>query len=336
MKLHPKYILIMSLNIIFLFSFIFSNYLIKIYSNKVIFIFIIIFIISLLLFILLPKSFPHILKNIYNSKFIRYILIGYVIGSSLLIGYVLFNIISIRFFFVTPTFLIMIMFSYFIIIGLIFSLKSIINTTFFISIILLFLVLIPFISTSNRDINLLHRLDFKYSYNLSFIFVTLIPLDNLLFLLIPNKKNIINKYDLLISCVIGLTISGWFIIDNFTFIDYSFFKDMNFGSLYRYKLYYGPKYIEHFDNFLNIILCCYLYLKCLINGKLLKSLLFIKNNVISSIGFSIVFLIFNIYIYYSFIFKIDYVLIPLIPLSILLLIIYIFIIWRNKYERKYQ
>lgn len=336
MKLHPKYILIMSLNIIFLFSFIFSNYLIKIYSNKVIFVFIIVFVLSLLVLLLLPKSFPHILKNIYNSTFIRYILIAYIIISSLLLGYVLFNIISIRFFFVTPTFLIMIMFSYFIVIGQIFNLKSIINTTFFISVILLFLILIPFISSSGRDFNLLHRLDYKFSSNLSFLLIGLVPLDNLLFLLIPKRKDIINKYDLLISCLIGLTISGFFIIDNFTFIDYSFFKDMNFGSLYRYKLYYGPKYIEHFDNFLNIILCCYLYLKCLINGKLLKSLLLIKNNIISSIGFSVVFLLCNIYLYYSFIFKIDYVLIPLILLSILLLIIYIFLIRRTLHERKYQ
>lgn len=333
MKLHLKYILIMTLNLVFLSNFILSNYIMKIYSNNSVFVFILVSLFSLILLLFLPNSFKHIIKSFLSCKLIKIIISIYIIISTLLISYVLFNILSIRFFFVTPTFLLIIIFSYFLILGLIPKLSTIINTTFIISIILLVLALIPFINFNSRDFRLLLRLDFFNINNFSFIFLLCFIFDNFLFLFIPEKQNNkINKYDIIISTVIGVIISLWFIIDNYTFLDYSFFKDMNFPSLYRYKLYYGPKYIEHFDNFLNIFLCCYLYLKCLINGKLLRVTLKIKNNFIFSLMYSIILCVINIFIYYTYLFKIDYIYIPCIILFISISCIYIFLFRRSNYE----
>lgn len=331
MRIHPKYILIMSLNLIFLNSFICSNYIMNVNIKNSIIIFIFIYIIGFILLMILPKNFTYTMKKVILNKYFRTTLVIYILLSTLLICYVLFNIISIRFFFITPTFLLIIFFCYFLMIGFIVNLRTIINTTFVISIILIILGIIPFINFNTRDFNLLLRLDYNLDYIYVSFFIICFIFDNLLFLLIPSKDNI-NKKDIMISTLISFIVSLWFIVDNYTYLDYSFFTSMNYPGLYRYKLYFGPKYIEHFDNFLNIFLICYIYLKCLINGKILKVLCKVKNNFNFSVIYSLIISIITIILFYSHLFKISNIYIPLIILTFLILNFYYFLIRGNQNE----
>lgn len=328
MKISIKIILLTFINTMFLNNLITSNILIYLFPKNAYLISLLLGLLCSLFFLFLPSTSYQ--SEVLNNLFQKLLLIFYLSISTLLLLLILFKILSLNFFLLTPTFLIITLFMFFIMLTGKVNIKIIVNMMIIIYLILMFSSQIHIINTNNRDFRLLLPLSFnlKKSY-LSLVCICYF-LDNLLFLIIPKITNQnVSKYNYVIGTIIGTIISSWFIIDNYAFVNYHYFLDELFPSLLRFKFYTGPKYIEHLHVFLGIYIISYVFIKVLFNLEIFRTLIKKKNTlnyrfITSSIITTILILLFY---YLDFSYKL--MITTSIILSILILLFY-FSLWRTK------
>lgn len=335
MKLNLKIIIISTINIIILNNVIGSNYFITIFNNTSFIFPLIIGTISILMVLLIPPLSKNIYTKILKSKIFRFIISTYIFVLLLSIFLTSFYIISERFFFLTPTYLIVAFSMFFIFISLKANCKTIINILLVVSI---FIILISSFHLFNSYPTDYKLLSFNFD-NLSTSYKALITipyvLDIIILLIIPINLNKVSKKDLIISIIIGSTISSLLIMENFTYITYTFYQGINFPSLYRFRLYSGPKYIEHFDNFLSLIISLFIISKAIFYLELFRIFLHIKKTITYRLFISIFLGLITCLLFYNITFSNNIVTIFSIILTILLFIIYLSL-WRYRTNGKYK
>lgn len=312
-------------NILFLNLLLTSNLAIHFFPKNAYLIPLLLGLIAIFLYLLLPKLKQNF-QNSFMKSNLRVILLFYLYFSTLLLLYVSFQIFSHFFYFITPTYLLIIVMMFFLFITKI-SFKPLFSLLIIHYVVIFLLMLIILANFSHKDFYLL---DFSFSFSKPYLILGLISLslDNILLIFVPTKKTI-NKFNFIIGIFLGSLFSCWFILDNYTFVNFKFFYDLDFPSLYRYKIYIGPKYIEHLDNFLNLFLSFYIFLKALFNMELFRIYSLKKNNYIFRFILFTSFALILIILYYMIPFKISYCFIPVVILS-LVLVFLMFSLWRFK------
>lgn len=328
MKFSIKIILLTFINTMFLNNLITSNVLIYLFPRNAYIVSLMFGIFTTLFYLLLPNTSYQ--SEVLNNIFQKLLLIFYLSISTLLLLLVLFKILSLNFFLLTPTFLIITLFMFFIMLTGKVNIKIIVNIMIIIYLILMFSSQIHIINTNNRDFRLLLPLSFDLKKSYLSLFLICYSLDNLLFLIIPKITNQnISKYNYVIGTLLGTIISTWFIMDNYLFVDYHYFLDELFPSLLRFKFYTGPKYIEHLNVFLGIYIISYVFIKVLFNLELFRTLIKKKNTLNYRCLITLIITAILITAFYYIDFNYNLIIMTSIILSILMLLFY-FSLWRTK------
>lgn len=328
MKLSVKVILITFINTMFLNCIITSNVLMHLFPRNAYIISFLLGIFVTLLYLIIPTKNTNFQSKVLNSKFTRIILIFYIIISTVLITLSSIKILSDYFFFLTPTFLIIAVLLFFVALVGSVNIHSIMNIMLILFVILLITSQIHFLNTNTRDFRLLLPISF-YFKKPYLALVLLFPfLDNLLFFTIPSvTSNPPSKWNFVIGSLIGSMLSTWFIMDNYLFLDYRFFDNMLFPSLFRYRLYTGPKYFEHLDIFLCIYICSYIFIKLTLNLEILRQLFKKQNTFIYRLGTCLFLGAIITFLFYNYVLNHSFIIITSLISTILILIFY-FTIWR--------
>ena len=329
MRINLKIIIISTINIIMLNNIIGSNYLMDTFNNNSFLFPLIIGVLSILLILLVPKLSKKTYSSILKSTFIRFIISLFLFLFIITLLLFSFYIISERFFYLTPTYLIIAFTMFFIFLSLKSFYKTISNILLFSSIIIILISSFHLFNFYPYDFNLI-KLDTSFiSTSYKSLFMIVYTIEIIIFLFIPSSFSKVAKKDLIISIIVGSIISSLLILENYLFVSSTFYEGINFPSLYRFKLYSGPKYIEHFDNFLSLIISIFIISKTIFYLELLRIFLHIKKKIsyrlISTLFMSVILTFLFYHITYS-----SYVLsIFSIILSSLILLIYLSL-WRFK------
>lgn len=333
MKINLKVFIINTIHTIFIFSFISAHMAIFLYPKNAFFIPLIVGIICTLLILLLPNFKTFLLPHFIEKPIFKIIVIAYLAFSTCYFLLICFTILSEIFYLRTPIYLLAILLVFFVGINLRCSMKTLLNITLIIFILIIFSNFFIFFNMDERDFGLILPLDFRFpSLHQLFLFIGYF-LDGFLFYFVPYpKKESINKSTLLLSVITACIISAFFIFDNYTFLTYEFFENINFPALYRYKIYSGPKYIEHFDSILSFKLSFFMITKATFNLQLLRIFLKQKNTFSYQFFVSFILGLIIVILFYAFPSLIHYLQIPSIILTTLSLLLYFSLLRCRKYE----
>ncbi len=293
--------------------------------------------ITILLFIILPKFQSSYISNILKHNFLRLIIALYSILSTILILYVVFKIIAIKIYFMTPTYLLIILSLFFIFLLCKLNLKQLVSLKILVYVLVLLSTLIMFADTNEFDFRLLLPLRIKLDKPYRLLVSSFLYLDSILYLLIPlQNKIVISKFNFVIGTALGSILSAWFIIYSYASLNYKFFIDLPFPAMYRYRIYAGPKYLEHLDVFFDFFVCAFFILKSAFNLELFRVYLKAKNTYFFRLIIAIFIAIITIWAFYHTDNSLDYIFYPCAILSALSIIIYLGL-WRyRKHEKDNQ
>lgn len=329
MKLNIKVIFLTFCHLVILNSIIGSNLAIYLSTQYAYFVPLILGGITIILLLLLPSLHPSYISKILKGHFLRFVLAIYLILSTLLILYVVFKILAMKVYLMTPPYLLIIVSLFFIFLLGKSSLKNIISVKIIVYILVLFSTTIMFADTNEFNFRLLLPLDFYLEKPLKLLSLGFIYLDCLLYLFIPlNNKQVISKWNFIIGTLLGSILSSWFIIYSYASLDYHFFIDLPFPSMYRYRIYAGPKYLEHLDIFFDFFVCAFFILKVTFNLELFRVYLKIKNSFFYRLILTTIIGVIVVLAFYHTDNNLIYNFYPSVLLSILSFIIYLGL-WRS-------
>lgn len=327
MKLNIKFILLFSINLILMNNLILSNYIMNLYPESGYLIHIILGIISVILVLFLPNNLVNIKEKILNNKYCKFFISITLLFIIIITISISIYHISERFFYLTPTFLIVLFIMYFIFLILKADINNLLNITLLSFIFIIIISSFHLFSKTRLDANFIKPFSFIFKNPLIIFSFIGFYLEGLIYIIPLNTKNLaIRKLDIIISIIIGSIISSFLLLQNTLYLTPSFFNDLNYPALYRFRLYFGPKYIEHFDNFLLLIISLFIIPKISLYLDLLRVTLNIKKSVYYRLGVFIFFSFISIFIFYNFGYNIKYLFIPNIIFTILTFIFYLFII----------
>lgn len=329
MKLSIKVILLTFINTMFLNCIITSNILIYLFPRNAYIMSLLLGLFTSLLYIVLPLKRPNCQNKVLNNNFTRIILIIYLILSTVLLTLTSTKILSDYFFFLTPTFLIITILLFFVACSIV-NVRTIMNIMLLLFVILLITSHAHFLNTNYRDFRLLTPLSFHFDKPYLALPLLFTYLDNILFFTIPSVTSTPpSKWNYVIGTLIGSLLSTWFIMDNYLFLDYHFFDNMLFPSLFRYRLYTGPKYIEHLDIFLCIYICAYIFIKLLFNLEILRQVFKRKNTLFFRLTTTTFLGVIITFLFYNYVLNQTFIIVTSLILTTTILIFY-FTLWRYK------
>lgn len=330
MKLNLKVIFLSFCNLVILNSMIGSNLAIRLSPAYAYFIPLIIGGISVILLIFIPKINNDSISKILKGKIFRFIIVIYLFLSTIFILYTAFKLLAFKLYFITPIYLLIIVSLFFIFLLGKLNLKTIISVNTLIYILIIGSTFLMFADTNKNDFRLL--LPFKFYLNSPLRLLALIGifLDSILYLFVPLTNNqTISKWNFVIGNILGSLLSSWFIIYSYTSLNYQFFIDLPFPALYRYRIYAGPRYLEHLDVFFDFFVCSYFILKATFNLELFRIYFKAKNNFFFRLGTIVLIGIAVLFAFYHTSNEHIYMFYPMIVLSSLMIIIY-FGLWRYR------
>ncbi|MGM9899296.1 MAG: hypothetical protein ACI32E_01795 [Bacilli bacterium] len=279
MRLNLKVIFLTFCHLVILNSIIGSNLAIYLSTQYAYFVPLLLGGVTIILFLLLPTPHSSYISKILKGHFLRFVLAIYLFLSTLVILYVVFKILAMKVYLMTPTYLLIIVSLFFIFLLGKMSLKNILSVKIIVYILVLFSTTIMFADTNEFNFRLLLPIDFHLDNHVKLLSLGFIYLDSLLYLFIPlNDKQVLSKWNFIIGTLLGSILSSWFIIYSYASLDYKFFIDLPFPSMYRYRIYAGPKYLEHLDIFFDFFVCAFFILKVTFNLELFRVYLKIKNS----------------------------------------------------------
>ena len=294
-----KLILFMSTSNIFIVNLIGLSRLFNKFTNNAWIVVFLIFLSNLILFIPfkgLPKGI-NLLKKIKNNKFIKLLILIYLLFSITLNTLIVSFTIN-KFFYFNSSVLITCL--VILITGLIISKESLnkiitINIVFFIMIIPFYLI--PFTHIEERDFSLLLPIYLK-SLDLIYAFPLLMfPLEHLIHgIFCDQMEKGFDKKSIILSFLFEGLYIFLIMIDAQTLIGANFYVDMEYPGVFRWLIYQGNKFIENYDIFLLIIIIVTYIFKLSFYLFALRNILFKKINIKT----------------YSFLFIIIFILISLI------------------------
>jgi len=331
MKLNFKVIFLSFFNIVFLNIIIISNIAISFFPHTAYFIPFFLFIISAIIYMLIPDVKNNFVSKVLKGKFTRINISIYLYTSSVFLLYVTYRIISFYFYFITPTYLLIIVSLFFIMIIGFVTIKNILSLTiihYFLIFILTFFVIF---NNDLKDFRLILPLSFKFEKGYRILGLVGMYLDNVMLLFVPIKESPVSKWNFIIGAALGALFTSWFILDSYTFLSYKFFENLDFPALYRYKLYTGPHYIEHLDNFLNLFICSYMLSKVLFNFELFRIYIKKKNSIYYRFVIFLITSFILIALYYFIPFKSTILYVISIILTVLITIV---ILSLRRYKRE--
>ena len=331
MKLNLKLVLIYSLNIILLNNLVLSNYLMNSFNINSIYIILIMGIISIIFILILPKDLNKIVTSLKFNKTFKIILGIYLLFMTIFTLAIITYHISERFFYLTPTFLIILFMLYFIFLLLKIDLKQLSNILLLSFIIILVISSFHLFNKANCDLYFLKDINFSLDNFHLVLLLSSFLFDGLIFLIISNyTSDTISKKDIIISIIIGSIFSSLFILQSYSYITPDYYNSMNYPVLYRFRIYFGPKYIEHFDNFLLLVISFFIISKSTIYLELFRISFNFKKTIYFRLIIFILLCLILSFLFYNFGYNIEHLKIPLIIISILLYIIYSFFLIRRK------
>lgn len=334
MKLNLKIIFLTFCHLVILNSIIGSNLAIYLSPEYAYIVPLLIGLIFVILFMIIPRFETSYISNILKGKFLRFIIVIYSFLSTILILYITFKILAIKTYFMTPTFLLIIISLFFIFLLGRLSLKYIISVKILVYVLVLISTLIMFSDTNEFDFRLLLPFKFYLDKPYRLLAIFWIFFDSLLYFFIPlQDKKVLSKWNFVIGTIIASILSSWFIVYSYASLDYKFFIDLPYPALYRYRIYTGPKYLEHLDVFFNFFVCAFFILKSTFNLELCRIYLKVKNRYFYRLFIATLLGVITILAFYNTDNNLIYIYYPSLVLSGLSTIIY-FGLWRYKEHGK--
>lgn len=333
MKLNLKVVFLSCCNLLFLNCMVTSNIAMKLYPESAYFVPLILGIITCLIYLLVPKLIENYQSAILKGYLTRILLLIYLLVSTIIIIYITFRILSYHFYFITPCYLLITITLFFVMLFGFITMKNLESITLICYITLFALTIFVIANVYNKDFRLLLPITFKFDKPYLLLGLLGLMLDNILLIFIPTETKPTSKYSLILGTIIAVIFSSWYVLDSYTFVNFQYYEGLDFPALYRYKLYYGPKYIEHLDNFLCLSICSYMFLKTLFNLELFRIYLKAKNNIFYRFFISLSIGVICIFMMYNINFKFLYFYPIILFLSVLIILI-IVSLWRYKHHER--
>lgn len=284
---------------------------------------------TIIFFTLLPKK-----NSLLNNNFVKTCLTIYLYLSTTLFIIINSYIITDYFFTNMPFLQTSIILILIILLFSNFKINYVYDVTSFVFLILIIINSIIIFNTSFFKIDLLYNLSFNekinsYSllYIISFLYLFFDPIINYFI-----HEEITLKKNLIISTIISSIFSFITIFINYLYFAHQYLEFSLFPGFNALLTFIGPEFLDHFSILILIDALCFVILKGSYNISIIRNLF--KDNVYSNILsfvilFSICYIIFNYTIGFS-----ELNLIVGIVLTVLIFLIYFFIILRKEKENE--
>lgn len=314
-----KIILYMIFSNLFLFIAIQSNYTLKTFKQNTWYTPIIVLSVYLILIMLLPKNFSHVIKKIYKQKICKIFIKLFLLVESVFILYFstqfFYNFVSTD---VSPIiFIIVVVITIMILSNK--NIDSIINTSSIFYVVCLLLYIIPISSSSQRYLEYLLPISFNLESLPSIILISFIPIDNIILLIYHTFiEKTLSKKDLMLGGTLFFILLMFIYLDSLMLISYKIYLNYDFSFFFHWQIYTDNKYISNYDICLLFIMFSSVIFKLAVNIKTFKVLSEKKNNLILS-GVIILLTLLTYYSNYSIASKTELI---LWILSIMMFIVY--------------
>lgn len=276
-KILFKPLLVSTMLTLLLTSIFSSNIAMHLYPRNAFFIPLIVGVGVIILAFFLPSSPSSYFARIMKNPFFRIILIVYLIISTIFFLTIGLMVLSNNFYFTTPSYILIMLVGASIVFLTLSPLSSFLNVALIVLVSVAVINILQIVNVNTRDISIMLPLSFQIPKIYQLVALICYFFDLLIFYFLSYPKNTaMNKKTFILSTIITIIISTWFILDNYTYFSYQFFQGLDFPSLYRFKIYIGPKYLEHFDILIAINVTSFLVIKGTLNISLLRSALGIK------------------------------------------------------------
>lgn len=276
-KILFKPLIISTMLTLLLTSIFSSNLAMNLYPRNAFFIPLIIGTVVILLAFFLPSSPSSYFSRVMKRPFFRIVLAIYLLISTIFFLTICLMILKSNFYFTTPSYILIVLAGACVVFLTLSPLASFLNVALTVLVVVAFINGLQIVNVNTRDVSLLLPLNFKIPKVYQLLMFLCYFFDILIFYFLNFPKNsAMNKKTFILSTIITTIISTWFILDNYTYFSYQFFQGLDFPSLYRFKIYIGPKYLEHFDILLAINVTTFMIIKGGLNTSLLRSTLGIK------------------------------------------------------------
>ena len=316
-------------------SFVSSNALVKLFPQNSYLVPLYLMPILLLLCFFLPKGKTSLLKIVMKKPVWRYIMISYHITYTCILLALGIQLITTYFYLETSYVLLIILIAFVCCHLARLGTTSIFNIFFYTMIALVGMNLLILFNTTPREFHLILPLNLGIPKP----YLALIPiamyLDGLYyFFLIDEKKPAMNQKTMIFTTLIVTVISALMILENYLFVDYNILQHIRFPVQFRYRLYHGNKYIEHFDLILLfnaiVMLIAKVVMHINFNRILLKAK---KKEIFFTIYAILISAITFLIVRYGFLY-LNFLIIACLTLSVLILFIYVFVVYYGREKMK--
>ena len=282
-------------------------------------------VLSILLFIFLPKQKNEFIKH---NTFVKLISFLYYIGLNILLLLLCTYVLNYYFYPKTNFLLLSTLFSLVILLISLYKTKHIYDISFTIFLFIFISNFILLFNTSYGDFDLLFNIRINTLFNnkwfllLSLLFIQLDPICFYLNNIIEEKSNM--RKSIIISTIISSAISCMTILINYLYYSSSYLSEAIFPSFSFISCLLGPEFLDYFTIIILINTLTYCLLKSSLNISLISSNYYSKS-IINIITIAFVLFITNLIYQYEFLSFYQFKYLG-ITLSLILLIIYIWLV----------